>query len=36
MAYLQRIQPPMSNGGLVYERRMLDEYFRKEFGAALN
>jgi hypothetical protein len=32
MAYLQRIQPPMSDGALVYERRMLDEYFRGTFG----
>jgi hypothetical protein len=35
MAYLQRVPPPLSDGGLVYERRMLDEYFRKEFGKAL-
>jgi hypothetical protein len=32
MAYLQRIQPPMSDGALAYERRMLDEYFRGTFG----
>jgi hypothetical protein len=32
MAYLQRIQPPMSDGALVYERRMLDEYFRLTFA----
>jgi hypothetical protein len=36
MAYLQRIQPPLSDTGLVYERRMLDAYFRKEFGAAIS
>jgi hypothetical protein len=35
MAYLQRVAPRLSDGGLVYERRMLDEYFRKEFGKAL-
>ena len=32
MAYLQRVAPPLSDSGLVYERRMLDEYFRKEFA----
>jgi Protein of unknown function (DUF3016) len=34
MAYLQRIPPAMSNSPLVYERRMLDEWFRQQFGKA--
>jgi Protein of unknown function (DUF3016) len=32
MAYLQRLQPAMSDTSLVYERRMLDEWFRAQFG----
>ena len=32
MAYLQGIQPPLSQTHLVYERRMLDEWFKKELG----
>ena len=32
MSYLQRIQPPLSDTHLVYERRMLDEWFRAQFG----
>jgi hypothetical protein len=31
MAYLQRVPPGLSDGGLVYERRMLDEWFRRDF-----
>ena len=34
MAYLQRIPPAMSDTALVYERRMLDEWFRQQFGKA--
>ena len=34
MAYLQRIQPPLSDTTLIYERRMLQEWFRREFKAA--
>jgi Protein of unknown function (DUF3016) len=34
MAYLQRIQPPLSDTTLVYERRMLEDWFRREFKAA--
>jgi hypothetical protein len=34
MAYLQHIPPAMSGGALVYERRMLDEWFRQQFGKA--
>jgi hypothetical protein len=36
MAYLQRIPPATSYTSLVYERRMLDEWFRLQFskGAA--
>jgi hypothetical protein len=33
MAYLQRLQPPLSESGLVYEQRMLQEYFRSQLGA---
>jgi hypothetical protein len=36
MAYLQRIQPPLSDSSLVYERRMLDEWFRQEFDKAIS
>jgi hypothetical protein len=36
MAYLQRIAPPLADSGLVYERRMLDEWFRKEFAKSLS
>lgn len=32
MAYLQRIAPSNPGLGLPYERRMLDEWFRKEFS----
>jgi hypothetical protein len=32
MAYLQRIQPPLSGTHLVYERRMLAEWIKKELG----
>jgi hypothetical protein len=35
MAYLQRVAPPLADSGLIYERRMLDEYFRKEFAKAI-
>jgi Protein of unknown function (DUF3016) len=31
MAYLQRIQPPLADTALIYERRMLEEWFKKEF-----
>jgi Protein of unknown function (DUF3016) len=31
MSYLQRIQPPLSDTHLVYERRMLEEWFREQF-----
>jgi Protein of unknown function (DUF3016) len=34
MAYLQHIPPAMSDTALVYERRMLDEWFRTQFGKA--
>jgi Protein of unknown function (DUF3016) len=34
MAYLQRLPPSMADTALVYERRMLDEWFRKEFAKA--
>jgi hypothetical protein len=34
MAYLQRISPAMSDTALVYERRMLDDWFRQQFGKA--
>ena len=34
MAYLQRIRPAMSDTALIYERRMLDEWFRQQFGKA--
>jgi Protein of unknown function (DUF3016) len=32
MSYLQRIPPAMADTALVYERRMLDEWFRTQFG----
>ncbi len=32
MAYLQRLPPSMADTALVYERRMLDEWFRQQFG----
>jgi hypothetical protein len=32
MAYLQRTPPPLAYGHLVYERRMLGEWFRQQFG----
>ncbi len=32
MAYLQRVPPPLADRGLVYERRMLKDYFRAVFG----
>jgi Protein of unknown function (DUF3016) len=32
MAYLQRLQPPLSDTSLIYERRMLDEWFRQQFA----
>ena len=31
MAYLQRIPPAFADTSLVYERRMLDEWFRQQF-----
>ncbi len=34
MAYLQRIPPAMSGTALVYERRMLDDWFRTQFAKA--
>jgi Protein of unknown function (DUF3016) len=34
MAYLQHIPPAISDTALIYERRMLDEWFRKEFAKA--
>jgi hypothetical protein len=34
MAYLQHIPPALSGGALVYERRMLDDWFRQQFGKA--
>jgi Protein of unknown function (DUF3016) len=33
MSYLQRVRPPLSDTHLVYERRMLDEWFREQFRA---
>ena len=37
MAYLQRIAPPLADTALIYERRMLSEWFKAQFGAsALN
>jgi hypothetical protein len=32
MTYLQRIQPALSDTRLVYERRMLDDWLRAQFG----
>lgn len=32
MAYLQRIPPTQSDTALVYERRMLEQWFKAEFG----
>jgi Protein of unknown function (DUF3016) len=32
MAYLQRIPPSLADTSLVYERRMLGEWFRQQFG----
>ncbi len=32
MAYLQRIRPALSDTALIYERRMLGEWFREEFA----
>jgi hypothetical protein len=34
MAYQQRITPPVNDTALVYEQRMLRDYFRSQFGAA--
>ena len=34
MAYLQRIPMAMSETALIYERRMLDEWFKQQFGKA--
>jgi hypothetical protein len=34
MAYQQRIAPPINDTALVYEQRMLRDYFRSQFGAA--
>lgn len=34
MAYLQHIPPAMSGSALVYERRMLTDWFRQQFGKA--
>jgi hypothetical protein len=36
MAYLQRVPPPLADSGLIYERRMLGEWFRAEFGKPLS
>jgi Protein of unknown function (DUF3016) len=32
MAYLQRIAPALADTSLVYERRMLDDWFKQQFG----
>jgi hypothetical protein len=32
MSYLQRTSPVMSDTALIYERRMLDDWFRKTFA----
>jgi hypothetical protein len=32
MAYLQRIAPALADTSLVYERRMLDEWFKQQFA----
>ena len=34
MAYLERIAPPLSDTVFIYEKRMLQDYFRSQFGAA--
>ncbi len=34
MAYLQRIAPPLAGTPLVYERRMLAEWFKTQFASA--
>jgi Protein of unknown function (DUF3016) len=34
MAYLTRIAPPLASTSLIYERRMLAEWFRTQFGKA--
>jgi Protein of unknown function (DUF3016) len=34
MAYLQRISPALADTSLVYERRMLDEWFKQQFAKA--
>lgn len=34
MAYLQRIAPALADTSLVYERRMLDEWFKQQFAKA--
>jgi hypothetical protein len=34
MSYLQRVPPPLADTHLVYERRMLDAWFREHFGKA--
>ncbi len=33
MAYLQRLPPAMADTALVYERRMLDEWFKQQFAS---
>jgi Protein of unknown function (DUF3016) len=32
MAYLQRLPPSLADTALPYERRMLDEWFKRQFG----
>jgi hypothetical protein len=34
MAYLQRLPPKMVDTALVYERRMLHDWFKQQFGRA--
>jgi hypothetical protein len=34
MGYMQRVPPPLADTRLVYERRMLDAWFRDHFGKA--
>ena len=34
MSYLQRIPPALADTALVYERRMLDEWFKQQFAKA--
>ena len=34
MSYLQRIPPSIADTALVYERRMLEEWFKAQFGKA--